>query len=408
LCAEARSLPVFNATSYARLFYCKILHIMLHFLTENNLLGCTMSTAVLDKNKKKISKAKSDAPKSTAPMRKTYIEVMRIIAAFLVIVNHTNSDVFLGKCEPLSFTWFFSLTYFFVSKIAVPVFFMIMGGLLLQKVDTPKRSMQRIVRIVAVTLIFSAAYYIKANWAAPEKMSVVEFIDKTFTFRHANAFWYLYAYIGLLILLPLLQRMAQAFSKRATLYFVTLSMGVMGLIPLIKLFFEKTPHHYATDMFFAPHLGIVFAGFYIERYLKLTKKAFAYASIGFVTLLTFQIVCTYIFYNKNPESYTQLDNWQYLTITASAMCFYIMIKYLSTVVSVKENTSKVVCYFGSLTFGIYLISDMMIALTRPLYNNLQQDAPVMLATILWEIIIFALCGFCTAILKLIPGLKKLL
>ncbi len=365
-----------------------------------------MSTAVINKNKTKT--IKSDAKTTSAFSRKTYIEVMRIVAAFLVIVNHTNSDVFLGKCEPLSFTWFFSLTLFFISKIAVPVFFMIMGGLLLQKVDTPKRSIQRVVRIVIVTIIFSVAYYIKANWASPENMSIVEFIDKTFTFRHANAYWYLYAYIGLLILLPLLQRMAQAFSRLATLYFVTLSMGVMGLIPLIKLFFEKTPHHYVTDMFFAPHLGIVFAGFYIEKYLKINKKAFAFASIGFVALIVFQVLCTYTFYNKNSESYTQLDNWQYLTITASAMCFYIMIKYLSTVISVRENISKVVCYFGSLTFGIYLISDMMISLTRPLYANLQQDTPVMVATIIWEIIIFALCAFCTAILKLIPGFKKLL
>ncbi|MBQ8860086.1 MAG: hypothetical protein IJ015_01950, partial [Ruminococcus sp.] len=41
--------------------------------------------------------------------RKTYIEVMRIIAAFLVIVNHTNSDIFMKYSEGESFTWFFSL-----------------------------------------------------------------------------------------------------------------------------------------------------------------------------------------------------------------------------------------------------------------------------------------------------------
>ncbi len=340
--------------------------------------------------------------------RKTYIEVMRIIAAFLVIVNHTNSDVFMKYSEGGSFTWFFSLSYFFISKIAVPVFLMIMGGLLLLKVDSPKKSVERVLRMVAVTVLFSIAYYIKAYWHNPSDMNVLEFFKKIYTSRMTNAFWYLYAYIGLLILLPILQRMAQAFSKNATRYFILISAGVMGLIPIIDIFFEIKPHHYATEMFFMPHLGIVFIGYYIEKYMKIDKKAFALSSIGFVSLIAFQVVSTYFFYKKNPSNYLMLDNWQYLTITLSALCFYVMFKYLSTVVVTKDTTAKLLCYFGSLTFGIYLLSDMMISLTRSLYSNLLQEVPLMVATILWEIIVFALCGIITAILKLIPVLKKLL
>ncbi len=349
---------------------------------------------------------KIEKPQKVA--RKTYIEVMRIIAAFLVIVNHTNSDVFLKMSEPESFTWFFSLTYFFISKIAVPVFFMIMGGLLLQKIDTPRKSVERVLRMVVVTILFSLVYYIKGNWANPSGMSVLAFIKMMFTFRASNAYWYIYAYIGLLILLPLLQRMAHVFSKKATLYFVILSMGVMGLIPIIDIFFHIRPHHYVTDMFFAPHLGIVFAGYYIEKYMKIDINSFVYAVIGFVSLTVFQVGFTCKFYNDNPENYLQLDNWQFLTITLSALCFYVVFKYLSTVVKTKETTAKVLCYLGSLTFGIYLLSDMIMSVTRPLYANLQQDASIMVATIVWEIIIFFICGAITAVLKFIPGLKKLL
>ncbi len=340
--------------------------------------------------------------------RKTYIEVMRIIAAFLVIVNHTNSDVFMKYSEGESFLWFFSLSYFFISKIAVPVFLMIMGGLLLLKVDSPKKSVERVLRMVAVTVLFSIAYYIKAYWHNPSDMNVLEFFRKIFASRMTNAFWYLYAYIGLLILLPILQRMAQAFSKNATRYFILISAGIMGLIPIIDIFFEIKPHHYATEMFFMPHLGIVFIGYYIEKYMKIDKKAFTLSSIGFVSLIAFQVVSTYFFYKKNPSNYLMLDNWQYLTITLSALCFYVMFKYLSTVVVTKDTTAKLLCYFGSLTFGIYLLSDMMISLTRSLYSNLLQEVPLMVATILWEIIVFTLCGIITAVLKLIPGLKKLI
>ena len=351
----------------------------------------------------------SDKPKTPAAIpRKTYIEVMRIIAAFFVIVNHTDSDVFLKMCEPLSVTWFLSLTYFYISKIAVPVFFMIMGGLLLQKIDKPKKSVQRVVRMVAVTLIFSLVYYIKANWSAPENMSILEFLKKMFTFRATNAFWYIYAYIGLLILLPIMQRMAKAFSKNATLYFIAISMGILGLIPVLNIFFQISPHHYITDTFFPVHLGIVFMGYYIEKYMKIDKNMFFGAVLIFISLISFQVLFTYEFYLKDAQNYLQLDNWRYLTVTLSATCFYIIFKYFSTVVTFKESLSKVLCYLGSLTFGIYLLSDLMISLTRKMYSGFCYDMNTLLATVLWEVIIFAICGLITAVLKFIPGLKKLL
>lgn len=69
--------------------------------------------------------------------RKVYIEFMRIAACFLVIVNHTVNQIVCAF--PVSHTWFCATTYFFVSKIAVPLFLFIMGGLMLNKEDSPKK-----------------------------------------------------------------------------------------------------------------------------------------------------------------------------------------------------------------------------------------------------------------------------
>ncbi|MBQ5649328.1 MAG: acyltransferase family protein, partial [Clostridia bacterium] len=91
--------------------------------------------------------------------RECFLDILRIIACFCVIVNHTNSDVFLNTA-PGSITWFVSLAYFFVSKIAVPVFFMISGYLLLGKIDSPKKSFQRIIRILAALIGCGVIYSI--------------------------------------------------------------------------------------------------------------------------------------------------------------------------------------------------------------------------------------------------------
>lgn len=355
--------------------------------------------------------AKQQEPNKTLTSlsKKTYIEIMRIIAAFLVIVNHTNSDVFLKYSEGGSATWFFSLTYFYLSKVAVPVFLMIMGGLLLQKIDSPKKSIERVVRMVIVVTVFSAVYYLYLHRSAPDTMSFSDFFKVIFTSRTNNAFWYIYTYIGLLIILPLLQRMAAWFSKKATEYMVFLSVGVMGFIPLFTLFFDLKPNVNITDIIFIPTIGLVFCGYYIEKYLNITKSTFIGASFLFISLIIFEVSYTYLRYQKNPHSFIQLDNWKYLNITATAICFYIIFKYLFTKVKIGDKTSKVLCYFGSLTFGIYLLSDLIIFITKTYYlEKLPDTGNIIILTIIWELAIFAICGVITAIIKLIPAAKKLI
>ena len=372
-----------------------------------------MSTAV---KSKVISESPNTIESPKKPARKTYLEVMRVIAAFFVIVNHTNSDVFLKMSAPPSFTWYFSLAYFYLSKIAVPLFFMIMGGLLLQKVDPVKKSLQRIGRALLVTVIYSGVYYYyfhseyyyRKTPQSPPEMSVKEFLEMIFTNRATNAFWYLYAYIGLLILLPVLQRFAQGLSKGSHLYFIILSVGVLGSLPLITLFHEYKLNAYITDTFIPVHIGLLFVGLFIEKHMKIDFLGFVTATMGFLFTIFYQIFQTKQFYDINQNAYLQLDNWSYITVTLSAFCFYIMIKYLSNYVNLGEKVSKVVCYLGSLTFGIYLLSDLAKYLTKDLYFNKLLTMDIIPATIIWELIIFAGCAVVTAVLKLIPGFKKLI
>ena len=90
--------------------------------------------------------------------KKVHIEVLRIVACFLVIVNHTNSYIFLNLTPGR--TWLCSVAYFFTSKIAVPLFLFIMGGLLLGKEDSSKKTAQRFVRMLIVFVVASFCNYL--------------------------------------------------------------------------------------------------------------------------------------------------------------------------------------------------------------------------------------------------------
>lgn len=336
--------------------------------------------------------------------KKTYIEILRIIAAFLVIVNHTNSTVFLNST--ISKTWYASLLYFFISKIAVPIFIMIMGALLLEKRDTPKKYLIRIVRCVCVILVFSAINYAyfheKEEWC-------IKGILESFLQGATNAYWYLYLYLGILIMLPILQILANALKKKELQLLLIISLLLAGTIPMLPLFSELKINSYLTTGLFNPYFGMLFCGLYIEKYMVVTKKRAFLAGLCFIILLALQVLMTRQFYLEDSSWYLQMDNRTYITITLGAICVFVIIKYLCSVFEISAILEKIIVYIGGLTFGIYLFGDLIIDVLKPFRDWLtDQELHIMVVTIIIQVCVFIMCGICTAILKLIPGIKKIL
>ena len=91
--------------------------------------------------------------------RKLNLDVLRIVACFLVIVNHTDNKMLLSLTPSKS--WFVSAFIFYICKVAVPLFIMISGAVLLGKEESYKDLYKkRVLKTVLVILIFSFVYYI--------------------------------------------------------------------------------------------------------------------------------------------------------------------------------------------------------------------------------------------------------
>ena len=127
--------------------------------------------------------------------RTYFLDLLRIIACFLVIVNHTNSTIF-RESTPDSRRWFLSLAYFFVSKIAVPLFFMISGYLLLNKTDSWKKALGRVLRIGVVLIGCAVIYSAYNNLFVRDAFVWKNFLADIVLVPQrvpSNALWYLYA-----------------------------------------------------------------------------------------------------------------------------------------------------------------------------------------------------------------------
>ena len=344
----------------------------------------------------------------TEKSRKCFLELLRVIACFLVVVNHTNSTIFLNT-TPKGITWFVSLTYFFVSKIAVPVFFMISGYLLLNKKDTIRKSLQRILRMAAALIACSFIYAVYNTCRTNPNPSVLTIIKVTLSAYYrppTTTLWFLYAYLGVLFMLPFLQKMTSLMTKRDYHIFFLVSVGCFSVLPILNHYFPRIRlSSYFQLPLFSGYIYTLLIGQYFSRFeIKKTKRRLLVACVLFALMVAFNVIATYFEYTKSAAEYLFFDNTVYLPIMVQSVCVF----YIATFVRFSEKIEKVITYLGSCTFGIFLLSDVSISLLKPLYLTAWRYMHPIFAAVIFEVTVFAIGVAVVSILKRIPFVKKVL
>ena len=201
-----------------------------------------------------------------------YLELLRIIACFFVIVNHTNSGVFLSQ-TPDHKVWWISLTYFFMCKTAVPVFLMITGCLMLGKIDNYRKYITRIVRMVLVIVLFSFLYYVKSMQDAGRPIEIIEYFKLIYQRHVTNAYWYLYLYLGILLMMPFFQILSTNMKRREYQILMLISVVAMGGLPVLIHYRPGFSLSYMfTEPFPSVYVGMLFVGYYLTHYVEVKKN----------------------------------------------------------------------------------------------------------------------------------------
>lgn len=341
-------------------------------------------------------------------VKRTYfLDFLRIIACFFVIVNHTNSGIFLGSTPEMK-RWVISLTYFFVSKIAVPIFFMISGYLLLSKEDTWAKTLRRLLRIVVVLLVCAVIYaaywtFYKNGGSFMDFAKGIVFVYKTIP---STALWYLYAYLGILLMLPYLQKMTQRMTRRDYHIFFVITGLVVGVLPILRHYSDLfTLNIYLYLPLFGGYIWMLLLGQYFARFgVKKTKMGACIAALVYLLMLVFNVAATYFEYQKSSTDYLFFDNITFLPIVSQSVCVF----YLATFLNFGPGAGKLISFVGSCTFGIYLISDLMINVMDPVYVRLSEQIHPLPAVLIFELLVFMIGLTVTAGLKKIPGVKNYL
>lgn len=337
----------------------------------------------------------------------SYLELLRTIACFLVIINHTISGVFQPRTPQIR-TWWAAIICFFISKTAVPLFVMISGALLLGKVEKKEKHLKRIWRIILDIVIFSFVFYAYASKKIGTAIDLLEFLKRVGNQHFTNAYWYLYLYAGILVMMPLLQRLSANMSRHMYCYLILISVVLVGGMPIVTHYLPGVSmHQLFPESFFSVYVGIAFLGYFLAHEVEI-KHSYALMSVlVFIGMICLQVYGTYLEYQYYPEDYLFYDNRILLTnVTAAAALFYLA-RWFAFVVK-WQWFWKCIRFLGECSFGIYLLSDIFIDVYAMHYLMLMQRMHILKAVVIYQLLVFVTGIAITAVLRQIPVIKKLL
>ena len=358
--------------------------------------------------------------------KKIYFEIMRVIACALVIFNHLPG--YLLFTIPGGSKQFLYMCLTMITRFNVPLFFMISGALLFQKnEDFLCVLRKRFSRIVALLIVFDLLLVLitKINSLSSGSEYNISIIDLLVgilknTIPGSEPYWYLFSYLGILFILPFLQRAAKNITRVEMISLLILHFLVSSLFPLINILCTYKGVDISVSIYgsflvpFALEKPFFYTllGYYLEYNVDVKKIKLPHICLLIISAVIGVVlsnVCTILDYRINgaySQNYVQL--FDYVTTIVA----FILIKYIY-IVKIEKRTgdrfNRIICFMGSMTLGIYMLDPCFKLIFYEKFNSWASSfLPTLIVSIGWIVISMVLGTICTAILKRIPVIKKII
>ena len=302
------------------------------------------------------------------------IELMRILAAFFVIFNHTGINGFFlfSRSEMGSTTFWIELAISVFCKFSVPLFFMITGALMLQKETRSYRDLfvNKILKTMLILLIWSFAAYRFQVHSGETWSAVDNFFRRFFTTNWNYSHWYLYAHIAVLLSLPILQKIAKALSDKEFVYMFTLAIVYLCVLPVVQYILWKEQFTINGDfkidwicsqIFLYPLLGYFL--YHREIVWNKTKLLLLWIiNIGTILLSSYLTYYRAEVTGVLSEPQSQLFHPTFSII--NAVTIFVTCQHVAKHISIKQFGRRVIESIGGATFGIYLMHLFLLNIFR--------------------------------------------
>jgi len=284
---------------------------------------------------------------SLLPLR--WVDLVRVVGAFLVVMAHVS---YRGGGPAL-----ISSFYFILSRVAVPLFFMVSGFLLLGKEESYGDFFRkRALKVLIPFLIWSVIYLLwkREGFNLPFSMKiVVSYILKILRGPRENHLWFFYALMGLYLFTPILRVFVARAVPRDLIYFCMLWFVV---VPVFSFLQEFTPVKIGFELYFiAGYSGYFMLGHLLGMFQYTRSQLYGMAFL----LLLFSLGTTAIQYYVNMWGLNTEYFVGYLSVNIVLMTAFAFV--LLREVQISDNVYKFLSPLSRASFGIYLVHVIVLA-----------------------------------------------
>ncbi|MBQ3418216.1 MAG: acyltransferase family protein [Ruminococcus sp.] len=347
----------------------------------------------------------------TKPARVAYLDILRIIAAFAIVMIHASTET-MGNISIDSSAWNAVNVYDSLSRWGVPVFVMISGALFLEREHTYRKLFCRNILHMAIAYLFWSVFYAVVPYLRHPEMLDAKTVLKNFLDTN-NYLWFLLMMIGIYLIVPMLKRIVE--NEKIAWAFVILFFVFAVFIPqtvsLIKLGNEN-----AAEIINGPvkslkmNFVLGFPGYFILGYLlhkNAIKKGvritlYALGILGAaITIVGTSLVIRYL----QKTSVLFYDNFAMNVFFVSTAVF-VAVKQICKNPMKTQKAADRLAFFSKCTFGVYLIHPILITFS---VNMLHIDVYGWMPYIsipIFAVVIFAGSYLISIVMNKIPIVKK--
>ncbi len=289
--------------------------------------------------------------------RIVYIDALRIIASFFVMVIHVSA-LYLYK-NIGSASWQMSNFLDAFSRSAVPLFLMISGGFTLSRPETENLKAlftKRLPALLVPTFIWSLLFALINHTLLPQVYSLEDM------YRQLSSFWYqrssthlgfMYTLIAITLISPFLYYITKSASKSIQKYAMVWGIIAFVLPVTLKCFGLSFPLNTYFPFIFSGYILYYFLGYFLlHKKISLPKTL----SLLCFVLLGIAITLATSFVSIGKNEFVG-DFYEYMTLPVLLASFFLyqFVKQLPFKDPKESKLSLFITKLGSLSGGAYFV-----------------------------------------------------
>ena len=168
--------------------------------------------------------------------RVLYLDFLRCLAIFLVIILHSNAPVLVNSDFYQFPSWYLCMLLDPLNRTGVPLFFMISGYLLLSRTSTKdlcKFYKHNIPKLLVPLFAWNIIYFWARTQIFHAKINFEGFVEDMLNQGISYHMWFIYTLLAIYIFCPFLKRLVDGCTQAQSFFLICIILFPTAILPLV-------------------------------------------------------------------------------------------------------------------------------------------------------------------------------